>query len=389
VALVTVDHGPVTTTERPSEPVAARTRSLAAGVAAPFQRLAPRRRRDRTPDPARERVGGSGIVDCAVYEHGHRRAGSVTAQEAWEAVQGRPERFLWIGLRHPRMQEIDDLAALLALPSLAVEDAQEQHQRPKVDRYGEQLFAVLKTARYVEHAELTATSEVIETGEVMVFVGPQFVVSVRNGMACSVGEVRRELQEQTERLAMGPMVVLHALADRIVDDYEGVTGQFEADLDEVESSVFASAQRQDNVTRVYQLKRELLELRRAVVPLERPLSQLASGGIDLVPEPMRAYFADVEDHLLRVRGDVYGADELLSTILNATLTQVQTQQNEDMRKITAYAAIVAVPTAITGFFGQNVHFPGFGSVATFVVSSLIIVISGLGLYRGFSRRGWL
>jgi magnesium transporter len=250
------------------------------------------------------------------------------------------------------------------------------------------VFAVLKSIRYVEHEHVTDKTEVVETGEVEVFVGTDFVVTVRHGAACPLDGVRARLERDPELLSLGPSAVLYAVADHVVDDYEEVVDAVHGDLDEVEARVFGSRRGEDSQN-VYQLKRELLEFKRAVVPLIRPVTQMVGGEIELIPEAIEDYLRDVLDHLLRVVEQLGGADELLSSILNANLTQLALQQNDDMRKMTAWAAIIAVPTAITGFFGQNVPYPGFNHHSGFVVSTGIIAAGMAYLYWLFKKKKWL
>jgi magnesium transporter len=298
------------------------------------------------------------------------------------------DAFVWIGLYQPGEDEFADIANEFSLHPLAVEDAVTAHQRPKLERYGDTLFAVFKTARYVEHDELTGTSEVVETGEVMVFVGPDFVVTVRHGMPRALGEVRRELEARPELMRIGPAAVLYAIADRVVDDYLLVADALQDDVDEVEAAVFSP--RATDSQRVYQLKRELLEFKRAVTPLSRPLQMLAGTELPSIPAEARQYFRDVEDHLERVAEQVAGFDELLTGILNANLTQVGIQQNNDMRKISAWVAIGAIPTAIAAIYGMNfTHMPElhwtFGYPLVLGITATLCLL----LYVAFRRSGWL
>jgi magnesium transporter len=281
------------------------------------------------------------------------------------------------------------VAQEFGLHPLAVEDALDPHQRPKLERYDEMLFATLKTVRYVEHDQLTATSEVIATGEVMVFLGPDYVITVRHGHHGSLAALRQRLERQPELLARGPSAVLHAVADSIVDGYLAVTEAMQADIDEIEASVF-SPERTRDVERIYQLKREMIQLKRAVTPLEVPLRILAEHQIELVDSQVQEYFRDVEDHLTRVREQVGGFDELLNSILQASLAQITVAESEDMRRISAWVAIFAVPTMIAGLYGMNfAHMPetdweyGYPMVLVFIV-----VVCSL-MHRGFRRNGWL
>ncbi|WP_030246692.1 MULTISPECIES: magnesium and cobalt transport protein CorA [unclassified Streptomyces] len=352
-------------------------------------RLARRRPRVDLSHPARSPLGSS-VVNCVTYRDGVRTPVRGDLVEVVERVRKSREGFVWLGLHEPTDQEFAGIAELFDLHPLAVEDAVEAHQRPKLERYGETLFAVFKTVCYVEHEELTATSEVVNTGEIMVFVGHDFVITVRHGRHGSLGPLREELESDPHQLAKGPSAVLHAIADHVVDDYLTVTDSVQMDIDQVETDVFAETGARADPGRIYQLKRELLELKRAVVPLSRPLEDLAARPIRAVDPEIQAYFRDVSDHLLRVKEQLAAFDELLNSILQAHLAQVTVAQNEDMRKITAWAAIIAVPTMVCGVYGMNFdHMPelhwryGYGMVIG------VISVACLTLYRGFRRSGWL
>jgi magnesium transporter len=351
-------------------------------------RLARRRPRVDLSHPARSPLGSS-VVNCVTYREGVRAPVGGDLVDTVERMRKNREGFVWLGLHEPTEQEFAGIADLFDLHPLAVEDAVEAHQRPKVERYGETLFAVFKTVCYVEHEELTATSEVVNTGEIMVFVGQDFVITVRHGRHGSLGPLREELESVPEQLAKGPAAVLHAVADHVVDDYLNVTDSVQSDIDLVEMAVFADGARVD-AGRIYQLKRELLELKRAVVPLGRPLEELSTRPARVVDPEIQAYFRDVSDHLLRAKEQIAAFDELLNSILQAHLAQVTVAQNEDMRKITAWAAIIAVPTMVCGVYGMNFeHMPelhwryGYGMVLG------VISVACLTLYRGFRRTGWL
>jgi magnesium transporter len=323
------------------------------------------------------------IVDCAVYDGGLRKEGPVALEEATEVAAASPDGFVWIGVHDPDPEEFDSLAREFKLHPLAVEDALHPHQRPKLDVYGDTLFMVLKTARYVDRVE------VVEIGQVMLFLGPNFVVSVRHGQAGALSDVRAELERDPERLRWGPAAVLHAVADRVVDEYNVVARGLDNDVDEIESEVF-SDDRQNHARRIYRLKREVLEFRRAVAPLTEPINRLTSGRLRLVPEELKPYFSDVQDHLLREAEHVEGLDLLLTGALNANLANVGVRQNEDMRKISAWVAIIAVPTAIAGIYGMNFEFiPELEWRFGYPFALGLMVVCCLGLYRSFKKRGWL
>ncbi|MET8452307.1 magnesium and cobalt transport protein CorA [Streptomyces sp. NPDC005209] len=352
-------------------------------------RLTRRRPRVDLSHPARSPLGSS-VVNCVTYRDGVRMPGGGDLVDMVERVRKSGHGFVWLGLHEPTDREFAGIAELFDLHPLAVEDAVEAHQRPKLERYGDTLFAVFKTVCYVEHEQLTATSEVVDTGEIMMFVGRDFVITVRHGRHGSLGPLREELEADPQQLAKGPAAVLHAIADHVVDDYLNVTDAVQADIDQVETDVFAENGARADPGRIYQLKRELLELKRAVVPLARPVEDLATRPIRVVDPEIQAYFRDVLDHLMRAKEQIAAFDELLNSILQAHLAQVTVAQNEDMRKITAWAAVIAVPTMVCGVYGMNFdHMPELHWRFGYPLVITVISVACLALYRGFRRNGWL
>ena len=340
--------------------------------------------------PARSPLGST-VVNCVVYRDGTRQADVDSAEEAVRRVRRHRDGFVWLGLHEPSEQEFAGVAELFGLHPLAVEDAVHAHQRPKAEQYGDVLFAVFKTVTYVEHAELTSTSEVVGTGEIMVFTGPDFVVTVRHGRHGSLGPLREGLEADPKQLAKGPSAVLHAIADHVVDDYLTVTDAVQVDIDQVETEVFSPRSLQvADAGRIYQLKRELLELKRSVVPLARPLSRLATEPMRGIDREIQAYFRDVADHLARVTEQVTAFDALLDSILQAHLAQLAVAQNEDARKMSAWAAIVAVPTMVCGLYGMNFdHMPELHWRFGYPLAIALIGATCFALHRGFKRKGWL
>ncbi|SDY70026.1 magnesium transporter [Modestobacter sp. DSM 44400] len=337
--------------------------------------------------PPQRPGGGDPVVDCAVYVNG-RRQGQVPRGDALRVATER-DGFVWLGLHEPTEAEFESIAVGYGLHPLAVEDAVYAHQRPKLDSYGDSIFMVLKTARYVEHDQLTSTSEVVSTGEVMVFLGPHYVITVRHGEHGGLKDLRASLENQPDLLCRGPAAVLYAVADLVVDHFVEVASAVEEDVDELEVSVF-SPERTDDIGRIYQLKRELMQLRRAVSPLDIPLNTLAERQVDIVPDEMRSYFRDVQDHSLRVRDQIASLDELLTSILQSSLARTSLADNEDMRKISAWAGIIAVPTAIAGIYGMNFeHMPELKTTWGYPVVLLVMLLACTLLYRGFKRSDWL
>ncbi|MGH3436160.1 MAG: magnesium and cobalt transport protein CorA [Sciscionella sp.] len=329
------------------------------------------------------------VVDCGVYVDGKRLPGSWSHAEAIAQVRERREGFVWIGLHEPDAEQIQGIAETFGLHELAVEDAVHAHQRPKLERYPDMLFMVLKTMRYVDHSAPEAVSEIVETGEIMTFLGKDFVVTVRHGAHSGLSSIRNALEADSEQLALGPAAVLHAMADQVVDAYLAVTAAVEEDIDEMETRVF-DPKTVLGADPIYLMKREVLELRRAVMPLAVPLRRLAEGYTPLVPDEVRSYFRNVDDHLTTVSERVAGFDELLTTLVDATLAKISLQQNTDMRKITAWAAIIAVPTMIAGIYGMNFrNMPELHWTYGYPAALLVILFACLIVYRILRRNRWL
>jgi magnesium transporter len=319
------------------------------------------------------------IVDCAVYEHGRRRNGDLSLEQARAAGQGK-DSFAWVGVFEPTAEEFEEIAGRFELHELAVEDAVKADQRPKVELYGETLLIVVKT---VSHPEAG-----IELGELLVFVNPAFIITVRHGEG-ELGSVRERVERRPDLLAHGTGVVLYAILDHVVDGYGDVAQTIDGEIQAVEREVF-SAERTNPAEQIYRLEREVLDLYRAVAPLSEAVDEISSGRFEAVPTELHEYLRDVHDHLRRVAGRIAGFRELLNSALQANLTQVSVRQNEDMRKISAWVAIVAVPTMVAGIYGMNfdnmpeLHWRyGYPSVLIF------IALICLALYRRFRRAGWL
>jgi magnesium transporter len=324
------------------------------------------------------------IVDCAVYVGGTRVPEHLPLAEAHARAHGTGDGFVWIGLFEPTFEEFDDVTAVLDLPALAVEDAVHAHQRPKVERYddgaggdADVLFAVLITARYVD------PDEVIDFGEVMLFVGEDFVVTVRHGEGAPLTDTRKALESHPDQLRWGPTSVLYAVMDRVVDEYENVLNGLDNDIDEIEAQVFSGGRR-NHAERIFKLKREVLDFRRGIRPLVAAIPALD------VPPDAADHFRDIEDHLLRVTEHVESYEAILVSALNANLAQVGVQQNEDMRKISAWAGLITVPTLIAGIYGMNFqHMPELQWYLGYPVSLGFMAVVCIALYRSFKRSGWL
>ena len=337
----------------------------------------------------RRRPKDAGVVDCALYAGGYRIAGRLPPDRALAEARRREDAFVWLGLYEPNAQEFDEVARAFELHPLAVEDAVHAHQRPKLEQYANTLFVVIKTARYVEHAELTPTSEIVQTGEIMLFVAPRFVVTVRHGDTRPLATVRANLELHPDLLRSGPPAVLYAVADRVVDDYLDVARRLDSDVTAAESEIFDN-RRSIDVRRIYQLKREIIEFRQAAAPLAHPLAVLVEDGPAGLPRPLRELFRDVGDHLNLVAGQIAAYDELVGSLLQVNLAQVAVIQNSDMRKISAWAAIVAVPTLVAGIYGMNfTHMPELTWRFGYPLVLGAMALACLLLYRAFKRNDWL
>jgi magnesium transporter len=319
------------------------------------------------------------IVDYAVYEAGRRRPGDFALEETYE--HAKDGAFAWIDHREPTLEEFESVRREFDLHELAVEDAVKAHQRPKLEIYADSLFLVLKTARL-------GANDDVQVGEVLVFVGGAFIVSVRHG-ATPLHEVRLQMERRPELLKHGPTAALYAIVDRVVDDYGPVVDALEQAGADVEEQVFSPA-RANPAERIYRLKREVLELSTAVGPLVEATGRLARSEDVLVAPEMTPYFRDVYDHVLRITAQIQQLREILTSVLNASLTQASVRQNEDVRKISAWAAIIAVPTLVSGIYGMNFeHMPELGWTFGYPLALALMLLVCVLLYRRFRRAGWL
>lgn len=345
------------------------------------------------PEPERR----SSLVDSAVYADGHRVASPTSLSDTYRSLRETPGAMAWIGLYRPDEDELASLASEFSLHELAVEDAVTAHQRPKLERYDDTLFVVLRTARYLDAAEE------VEFGEVHVFAGADFVLTVRHSEAPDLSQVRRRMEGEPDLLCRGPEAVLYAVMDQVVDGYEPVVAGLENDVDEVEAQVFRGDPAVSR--RIYELSREALEFQRVTRPLLGMLDALSAGfdkyGID---EELQRYLRDVADHVQAVVERVDGVRQLLQNILSVNATLVGQQQSEEMKSLTeasyaqaeevkrisAWAAILFAPTLIGTVYGMNfANMPELDWRYGYLFALALMVLVCGGLYLVFKRRDWL
>ncbi|MGW8777655.1 magnesium and cobalt transport protein CorA [Streptomyces sp. NPDC055796] len=337
------------------------------------------------------------VIDSAVYRDGRRIASPATLAETFRRLRDEPDGMAWIGLHRPTEPELHSLAAEFNLHELAVEDALEAHQRPKLERYGDTLFVVLRAARYLD------ASEEVEFGELHVFVGPDFLITVRHGAAPDLSAVRRRMEETPELLSLGPEAALYAILDAVVDGYAPVVAGVQNDMDEIETEVFRGDPEVSR--RIYELSREMVEFQRATRPLVGMLHALMAGfakyGTD---EELQRYLRDVADHVTHTSERVDGFRQALTEILtvNATLVSQQQnaemralaeagfEQNEEIKKISSWAAILFAPTLVGTIYGMNFEtMPELHWAAGYPFAILLMAVVCTSLYVIFKKRDWL
>ena len=325
------------------------------------------------------------IVDSALYRQGVRVPVDCRPQDLHDLRARVSEEgdFVWVGVHEPSEAELEDVAVAFGLHPLAVEDAVKAHQRPKLERYDDTLFLVLKTLWYVD------AEDAVETGEIALFMGHDFVVTVRHGQGTDLRQARRVLESRETVLAHGPSAVVYAVCDQVVDTYEEIADALQEDVDEVEESVFSESRTNDSA-RIYVLKRELAEVRRAVMPLREPVNRFTTGVVRGLDADAAPYFRDVGDHLARVADTIDGLDTLLSSAFDAHLAQISIQQNNDMRRISATVGLIAAPTLVGSIYGMNfVHMPELDWRLGYPLALLLMAASSLTVWIMSRRAGWL
>jgi magnesium transporter len=344
---------------------------------------------------------GPGLVACAVYSDG-RRVADLSLDQILQPIH-RDQGFVWIGLYEPSQSLLQSVQHQFGLHDLAVEDAHKAHQRPKLEQYQDSLFVVIRTAQFAAGDE----SRRLELGETHVFVGTDYVVTVRHGSVRSHTELRARCEASPGQLAQGPGYVLYALMDFLVDQYLPILAEFEDQVADLEEALFSddvSTSPRENVAEIYRLKRDLLSLKRAVAPLVDVCNRLMRFDMELIPAETRPYFRDVYDHVIRLNEMIDNLRELLTTAFEVNLSFLSLATNEEMkqvavasaqenrqqRRLAAWAAIIAVPTMIAGIYGMNfADMPEltwhYGYPAVMIGMAAICTA----LYVGFRRSGWL
>jgi magnesium transporter len=322
------------------------------------------------------------VVNCAAYARG-RRIGDVEIRDISEVLK-QEDRFVWIGLHEPSEELLKQVQAEFGLHDLAIEDAHRAHQRPKLERYDDSLFIVLRTA------QMNRVTRQPEFGETHLFVGPRYVVSVRHGASLGYAEVRSRCEATPQLLAKGPGFVLYALMDFVVDHYFPIVEALEDELEALEDTIFGGEFSRETTRRIYELKRNLLEFKRGVSPLVDVCNRLMRFDLEFIPEDTRPYFRDVYDHAIRINEMVDGLRELLTSALEANLSLISVSQNEAMKRLAGWAAIIAVPTMIAGIYGMNfksmpeLDWPmGYPLIMGLMVGLCVF------LFLRFRRAGWL
>jgi len=322
------------------------------------------------------------VIDCAAYCGGARVADLGIDQI--RSALARDDQFVWLGLYEPEQDVLRKVQQQFKLHDLAIEDAYNAHQRPKLELYEDSLFIVLRTAH------MSPTSRQLEFGETHVFLGRNYLVTVRHGSLRSHIGVRQRCESTPHLLSKGPGYALYALMDFIVDQYLPVVQQIEEEVEDLEDTIFGVSDAGEATSRIYRLKRDLLALRRAVAPLVEVCNRLMRFDLPHIPEDTRVYFRDVYDHIVRLNETIDAQRELLTTALEAHLSLMSHAQNEHMKRITAWAAMIAVPTMIAGIYGMNFkNMPELQWTYGYHLSIVVMAAACVGLYVGFKRSGWL
>jgi magnesium transporter len=321
------------------------------------------------------------IVDCAVYEHGHRRPGRHSLEDAYTATRG-TDAFVWVGVHEPTQEEFENVRHAFSLHELAVEDAIKAHQRPKLELYDDSLFIVLKPVAYHDREES------LEFGEIQLFVGANFVVSVRHGKPGNLREARHRIEARPDLLNCGPSAVVYGILDKVVDEYREVVTSLEEDVQQVETQVFSQSG-PSSAERIYRLRREVLEFHTATAPFAEPIERLVRRRVPFIHEEITDYFRDVYDHLVLVVQQAAGFRELLANAMDVHLSSTSTRLNATMKQLTVVASLFLPLTFITGFFGMNFGYlvSRIGGPETFAAAVALMLLSVAVQVMYYRRQG--
>lgn len=323
----------------------------------------------------------AGVVNCVAYSFNGERVGEITL-EAISDVLREPDKFVWVGLLEPDEALLEKLQEEFGLHDLAIEDAHAAHQRPKVEPYGNSLFVVAQTAHVINGR--------IEFGETHVFLGRNYIVVVRHGASLSYAPARRSCEQDPEMLAMGPSYCLYAVLDFIVDNYLPIVRSFREQLHDLEDDIFGGTYNRKTIRSLYNLKKDLVTLQLAVAPLQDVLSQLMRLYPGVIQDKTRPYFRDVYDHAARIGQSTDAMREMLTAAISVNLALVGVSQNEDVKRLAGWAALLAVPTLLTSWYGMNFHhMPELDQPWAYpAMAASLLVICG-GLYWRLRRSKWL
>ena len=320
------------------------------------------------------------IVDSVAYRNG-QRLGDISIDDVSEVVK-QPDAFVWLGLHEPDDTLLRKIQEEFGLHELAIEDAHHAHQRPKIEVYSGSLFIVLKTA-HLERAQVVY-------GETHLFVGPNFLVSVRHGSSSSYAQVLERCDISTKGAAKGPGFALYALLDFVVDNFQPIVAQFEKDFDAIETDIFKDQFDRLVIERLYDLKRHLLELRNAALPVTDISGELIRLHEDLIPKELRAYFRDIQDHVSRLVGLIDGMREMLTTAMQVNLALVANNQNEVVKRLAGWGAILAIPTVIFSLYGMNFEWmPELKWKPGYPLAVAVTVLGCVFIHRRLRRAGWV
>jgi magnesium transporter len=325
-------------------------------------------------------TGNGMVVNCVAYESTGKRIGDITLDQISDVLE-RPETFVWVGLHEPDETLLLKLQEEFDLHDLAIEDALQAHQRTKIETYGDSLFIVVQTAQLVGGN--------IAFGETQIFLGHRYFITVRHGASLSYAPARRSCEQTPELLSNGPSYALYGVLDFIVDNFLPLVRDFREELQELETDIFAETYNRDTIKRLYDMQRELMTLRMAVAPLQDVINQLIRMHPHLIHDELRAYFRDVYDHVFRVNEAISAMREMLAAAISVNLSLVTFGQNEVMKKLAGWAAMLAAPTLITSWYGMNfVHMPELDKPWAYPALVCLVGLIVGGIFIGLKRARW-